>query len=81
MEVCRADTTQQDNYLDNLKYSIAPVSRCHNIIDVSALRNFHTLDLNHCNITDVSMLGNVHTLHLIGCYKITDTIALENVYN
>ena len=50
-------------------------------MDVSALGNVHTLNLNCCGgIVDVSALGNVQTLNL-SCFKqIVDVSALGNVH-
>jgi hypothetical protein len=54
---------------------------CHNITDVSALGNVHTLYLRYCNnITDLSALGKVHTLDLNNCEKIKDLSALGKVH-
>jgi hypothetical protein len=44
------------------------LTRCRNVVDVSALGGVHTLSLNCCeNVTDVSALGGVNILHLNGC--------------
>jgi hypothetical protein len=54
---------------------------CHQLTDVSALDNVHTLDLSKCDqLTDVSALGHVHSLDLSECAQLTDVSALGHVH-
>lgn len=57
------------------------LSRCPDVVDVSALGNVYELNLEGCDkINDVSDLGNVHTLNLSGCRNVVDVSTLGNVY-
>jgi hypothetical protein len=53
---------------------------CHNIKDVSSLRNVNTLNISDCQgITDVSGLTKVHELNISHCPKIKDVGCLRKL--
>lgn len=52
---------------------------CGKIVDVSALRGLHTLDLGFTNVSDASCLGRLHTLNLEST-AVVDVSALGRVF-
>eukprot|EP01137_Pigoraptor_chileana_P024944 Opistho-2@93715 len=55
------------------------IPNCKGVVDVSALSNCHTLNLEGCGVSDVRELGRVHTLNL-GRTSVSDVSMLGDVH-